>query len=73
MLQQIVIRSEELLPVKTSGIEASANRIITGYESMNMIRKGQHLALSRGQIKNVKQDDISSQIRFIHSLFGIAV
>jgi len=32
---------------------------------MNMIRKG--------QIKNVKQGDILGQIKFIHSLFGIAV
>lgn len=43
----------------------SANKTISGYESMNMIRKG--------QIKNVKRDDVSCQIRFIHSLFGIAV
>ena len=32
---------------------------------MNMIRKG--------QIKDVQGDDILSQIKFIHSLFGIAV
>ena len=43
----------------------SAYRTISGYESMNMIRKG--------QIKNVKQNDILGQISFIHSLFGIAV
>ena len=43
----------------------SANRTIAGYESMNMIRKG--------QIKDVQGDDILSQIKFIHSLFGIAV
>ena len=43
----------------------SASRTISGYESMNMIRKG--------QIKNVERGDISSQIKFIHSLFGIAV
>ena len=43
----------------------SASRTISGYESMNMIRKG--------QIQNVKQGDILSQIRFIHSIFGIAV
>ena len=42
-----------------------ANRTIAGYESMNMIRKG--------QIKNIVKGDISGQIRFIHSLFGIAV
>jgi len=43
----------------------SASRTISGYESMNMIRKG--------QIKNVKQGDILGQIRFIYSIFGIAV
>lgn len=43
----------------------SASRTIAGYESMNMIRKG--------QIKNVEQDDVVGQIDFIHSLFGIAV
>ena len=43
----------------------SASRTISGYETMNMIRKG--------QIKNVERGDISSQVRFIHSLFGIAV
>ena len=43
----------------------SAKRTISGYESMNMIRKG--------QIKNVNRGDISGQIRFIHSLFEIAV
>ena len=43
----------------------SAGRTITGYESMNMIRKG--------QIKNVERGDVLGQIRFIHSLFGIAV
>jgi transposase, IS6 family len=43
----------------------SAYRTIAGYESMNMIRKG--------QIKNVERGDVLSQIKFIHSLFGIAV
>ena len=43
----------------------SASRTISGYETMNMIRKG--------QIKNVERGDILSQIRFIHSVFGIAV
>ncbi|WP_319423446.1 DDE-type integrase/transposase/recombinase [Pleurocapsa sp. FMAR1] len=42
----------------------SAKRTISSYESMNMIRKG--------QIKNVKRDDIVGQIRFVLSLFGIA-
>ena len=42
-----------------------AGRTIAGYESINMIRKG--------QIKNVERDDVLGQIRFIHALFGIAV
>ena len=43
----------------------SASRTISGYESMNMICKG--------QIKNVEQCDVLGQIKFIHSIFGIAV
>ena len=43
----------------------SAKRTIAGYESMNKIRKG--------QIENVERDDIVGQIKFIHSLLGIAV
>lgn len=43
----------------------SASRTIAGYKSMNMIRKG--------QIQNVEQKYILGQIRFIYSLFGIAV
>lgn len=43
----------------------SAKRTISGYESMNIIRKG--------QVKNVERGDVLGQIRFIHSLFGIAV
>lgn len=43
----------------------SASRTISGYETMNTIRKG--------QIQNVERDDILSQIRFVHSIFGIAV
>ena len=43
----------------------SASRTISGYETMNMIRKG--------QITNVERGDILGQIRFIHSIFGIAV
>lgn len=43
----------------------SAGRTIAGYESMNMIRQG--------QIRNVKRNDVMGQIRFIQSLFGIAV
>ena len=42
-----------------------ASRTIAGYESMNMIRKG--------QIKDLERGDILGQIKFIHSLFGIAV
>ena len=43
----------------------SADRTISGYEAMNMIRKG--------QIKNVEREDILGQIKFIHSLKGIVV
>lgn len=43
----------------------SANRTISGYESMNMLRKG--------QIKNVERGDVLGQIEFIHSLFGIVM
>ncbi len=38
----------------------SASRTISGYESINMIRKG--------QIENVERGDVLGQIRFIHSL-----
>lgn len=43
----------------------SAKKTISGYEAINMIRKG--------QIKNLNRDDVLGQIKFIHSLFGIAV
>ena len=43
----------------------SASRTISGYETMNMIRKG--------QIQNVDRGDILGQKKFIHSVFGIAV
>lgn len=43
----------------------SASRTISGCETMNAIRKG--------QISNVEQGDILGQIKFIHSLFEIAV
>ncbi len=43
----------------------SAYRTISGYEAMNMIRKG--------QIKNVERGDILGQINYINSLFGITV
>lgn len=52
-------------PGMSFGSFNSARRTLKGYEAMNMIRKG--------QIKNVERGDISDQIRFIHSLFGIAV
>jgi hypothetical protein len=41
----------------------TARRTIRGYESMNMIRKG--------QIENVKKGDVMGQISFIHEIFGI--
>ncbi len=43
----------------------SASRTISGYETLNAIRKG--------QISNVERGDILGQIKFIHSIFGIAV
>lgn len=43
----------------------SAYRTISGYEAMNMIRKG--------QILNVERDDIIGQKNYINSLFGISV
>ena len=42
----------------------SVYRTISGYESINIIRKG--------QVENFEQDDILGQINFINSLFGIA-
>ena len=42
----------------------SAQRTLRGYEAINMIRKGQIYAIAKG--------DISAQVRFIHSIFGIA-
>lgn len=43
----------------------SAYRTISGYEAMNMIRKG--------QINNVERRNIIGQINYINSLFGISV
>ncbi|MEM8677622.1 MAG: IS6 family transposase [Cyanobacteria bacterium P01_G01_bin.67] len=42
----------------------SAYRTISGYEGMNMIRKG--------QIQNVERSDILGQLNYLNSLFGIA-
>lgn len=42
----------------------TARRTLKGYESINMIRKG--------QIKNVEKGDIVGQISFIHKIFGVA-
>lgn len=59
----------------------SASRTISGYETMNMMAShgrvsrpcGIVMLIRKGQIKNVKRGDILNQIKFIHSLFGIAV
>ena len=42
----------------------SARRTLKGYEAMAMIRKG--------QVEGIDQDDVTGQIAFIHTLFGIA-
>ena len=42
----------------------SARRTLQGYEAMAMIRKG--------QIQGIDQDNVTGQISFIHTLFGIA-
>ena len=42
----------------------TAGRTLQGYEVMNMIRKG--------QIHGVIKGDITSQVTFIASLFGVA-
>jgi transposase, IS6 family len=42
----------------------SAWRTLQGYESMNMIRKG--------QLRGVGKGDITGQVSFIASLFGVA-
>jgi len=38
--------------------------ILSGYETMNMIRKG--------QVKGVEKGDILAQVRLIERLFGLA-
>jgi transposase, IS6 family len=58
----------------------SAKRTIAGYESMNMMAShgrvsrpcGIAMLIRKGQIKNVKRNDVLGQIDFIHSLFEIA-
>jgi transposase-like protein len=42
----------------------TAQRTLSGYETMNMIRKG--------QAKGADKGDILAQVRFIESLFGVA-
>ena len=42
----------------------TAGRTLQGYEVMNMIRKG--------QMHGVVKGDITSQVTFIASLFGVA-
>ncbi len=42
----------------------SARRTLSGIEAMNMIRKG--------QVKEVKQGDSVSEVKFIEAIFGIA-
>lgn len=43
---------------------ATAQRTLSGYETMNQIRKG--------QVKGVNKGDILAQVHLIESLFGIA-
>ena len=42
----------------------TARRTLQGYEAMNAIRKG--------QVKGIEKGNILGQIKFIHSLFGVA-
>ena len=42
----------------------TAQRTLSGYETMHMIRKG--------QVKGVDKGDILAQVRLIDSLFGLA-
>jgi transposase-like protein len=43
----------------------TARRTLKGYESMNMIRKG--------QIRGIDKGDVMGQISFINKIFGVAV
>ncbi|MDV2997122.1 MAG: hypothetical protein N4J56_006827 [Chroococcidiopsis sp. SAG 2025] len=42
----------------------TARRIVVGYETMNMIRKG--------QIQPVKKGNILGQVEFVSQIFGVA-
>ena len=42
----------------------TARRTLQGYEAMNVVRKG--------QVKGIEKENISGQIKFIHSLFGVS-
>jgi transposase, IS6 family len=42
----------------------TARRTLSGYEALNMIRKG--------QIQGVPRGDVTGQISFIHKIFGLA-
>ena len=42
----------------------TARRTLQGYEAMNVVRKG--------QVKGIEKGNILGQIKFIHSLFGVA-
>ena len=42
----------------------TARRTLSGYEAMNMIRKG--------QIQGVEKGDILGQVEFVYQIFGVA-
>ena len=42
----------------------TARRTLSGYEAMNMIRKG--------QVKGVEKTDIAAQVKFVAQIFGVA-
>ena len=42
----------------------TARKTLQGYEAMNVVRKG--------QVKGIEKGNILGQIKFIHSLFGVA-
>ena len=42
----------------------TARRTLRGYESMNMIRKG--------QIQGVEKGDVRAQVEFVSQIFGVA-
>jgi len=41
----------------------TARRTLRGYETMNMIRKG--------QVQGVEKDDVRSQVEFVSQIFGV--